>query len=113
MSARARLPNRRALQTVSFELRGQRFKAGFGQQLMELGELAPISEVFIGAQKPNSSLDCLASDGAILLSLLLQFGCDPETIAHAMRREPDGSPSSPLGFAADFVRTSHGAADGG
>lgn len=110
MNSRGRLPNRRALETVAFDLAGQRFKVGFGQELIAPGVLAPIREVFLGAQKPNSSLDCLASDGAILLSLLLQFGCDAKTIAHAMRREADGSPSSPLGFAADFIRA-HGALD--
>lgn len=109
MTDRARLPNRRAIETVAFEHDDQRFKVGLGRRLLAMstqgvGVFGPVQEVFINAQKPNSSVDCLASDGAILLSLLLQYGCPVATIAHAMKRNPDGSPASPLGFAADLLK---------
>jgi hypothetical protein len=60
-------------------------------------------EVFLNAQKVNTQADVLASDGAILMSMLLQYGCPPADIAHAMKRNPDGSPASPLGRAAAFL----------
>jgi hypothetical protein len=110
MTSRARLPNRRAIETVAFAHDDQRFKVGLGQELLAIvapgvGRMGPVREIFINAQKPNSSIDCLASDGAILLSLLLQYGCPLDTIAHAMKRNPDGSPASPLGFAADLLKS--------
>ena len=36
-------------------------------------------------------------------SMLLQYGCPAHDIAHAMKRNPDGSPASPLGRAAAFL----------
>lgn len=99
MTARNRLPNRRYHETVAVEFEEQRFKIGLGREAS--GHAA---EVFINAQKPNSPLDCLASDGAILMSLLLQHGCDAATIAHAMKKNPDGSPASVLGCAAHLLK---------
>lgn len=106
MTERQRLPNRRAHETVACEIMDQRFKIGLGRALVciERQHFGPIREVFISAQKPNSPIDSIASDGAILMSLLLQYGCPVETIAHAMKRNPDGSPSSPFGFAADLLQ---------
>lgn len=103
-SSRTRLPNRRSHETVAFVHSDQRFKIGLGRELLDAaGELGPVREIFITAQKPNSPLDCVAGDGAILMSLLLQHGVSIETIAHSMKRNPDGSPASPFGFAADLI----------
>jgi hypothetical protein len=105
MTPRDRLPNRRSHETLAFVHSDQRFKVGLGRALLDAprGELGPVREIFINAQKPNSPLDCVAGDGAILMSLLLQHGVSIETIAHAMKRNPDGSPASPFGFAADLI----------
>jgi len=62
-----------------------------------------VQEVFLNAQQANSQVDVLASDGAILMSMLLQYGCPPVDIHHAMKRNPDGSPASPLGRAAAYL----------
>ena len=43
------------------------------------------------------------SDGAILMSMLLQYGCSPAEIAKSMKRNSDGRPASPLGRAAAFL----------
>jgi hypothetical protein len=105
MTARHRLANRRAHETVAIEHEGQRYKVGLGRELVciERGRLGRIVEVFLNAQKVNSQADVLASDGAILISMLLQYGCPPADIAHSMKRNPDGSPASPLGRAAAFL----------
>ncbi len=105
MSPRHRLAHRRAHETIAIEHEGQRYKVGIGRELIciERARLGPIVEVFINAQKVNSPIDVLASDGAILMSMLLQHGCPPAVIAHSMKRNPDGSPSSPLGRAAAFL----------
>lgn len=105
MTSRHRLAGRRAHETVAIEHENQRYKIGLGRELVcvERQKLGPIVEVWLNAQKANSPLDVLASDGAILMSMLLQYGCPGENIAHAMKRNPDGSPASPLGRAAAFL----------
>jgi hypothetical protein len=105
MTDRHRLANRRSHQTIAIEHEGQRYKVGLGRELVcvEREQLGPIVEVFLNAQKVNSPLDVLASDGAILISMLLQYGCPPEDIARSMKRNLDGTPASPLGRAAAFL----------
>ena len=105
MTHRHRLANRRAHETVAIEHENQRYKIGLGREVVcgERGILGPIAEVFISAQKVNSPLDVLASDGAILMSMLLQYGCPAAEIAKSMKRTSDGSPASPLGRAAAYL----------
>ncbi|EJN11820.1 hypothetical protein PMI42_04834 [Bradyrhizobium sp. YR681] len=109
MIRRHRLANRRRHETIAIEHEGQRYKVGLGRELLCDGSCGgsvrygPIAEVFITAQKVNTQADVLAKDGAILMSLALQFGCPLDVIAHAMKRNPDGSPASPLGRAAAYL----------
>src|SRR4051794_14971467 len=94
MNPRRRPANRRFHETVAVEHEGQRFKIGLGH------EQGDVVEVFINAQQVNSTIDVLASDGAILMSLLIQYGHPIEEIAQSLKRNPDGSPASILGMAA-------------
>jgi hypothetical protein len=105
MTLRHRPAHRRTHETIAIQHEGQRYKVGLGRELIciERARLGPIVEVFLNAQQVNSQVDVLASDGAILMSLLLQYGCPREVIAHAMKRNPDGSPASPLGRAAAYL----------
>jgi hypothetical protein len=45
----------------------------------------------------------MASDGAVLASLLLQHGVDLETIRKALMRTPGGKALSPVGVALDAL----------
>jgi hypothetical protein len=60
-----------------------------------------VGEVFVDATKQNSTLDELAADAAVLLSLLLQHGALPAEIGHALRRSPNGAPASLIGAVVD------------
>jgi hypothetical protein len=102
---RCRPASRRAHETIAIVHENQRYKVGLGRELVciERERLGPIVEVFLNAQQVNSQVDVLASDGAILMSLLLQYGCPPEVIFHAMKRNPDASMASPLGRAAAYL----------
>lgn len=102
---RHRPVHRRAHETIAIVHEQQRYKIGLGRELacIERERLGPIVEVFLNAQKVNSQLDVLAHDGAILMSLLLQYGCPPAVIYHAMKRNPDASMASPLGRAAAYL----------
>ncbi|MCP1832806.1 hypothetical protein [Bradyrhizobium sp. USDA 4545] len=106
---RRRPAKRRELETIAIEHEGQRYKIGLGRSMLCDGScggaprLGSIDEVFLNGQKANSQLDVLASDGAILMSKLIQYGCPPADIFHAMKRNPDGSAASPLGRAAAYL----------
>ncbi len=106
---RRRIASRRVLETIAIEHEGQRYKIGLGREYICDGScgakprMGPIIEIFLNGQKVNSQADVMSSDGAIALSMLLQYGCPPADIAHAMKRNPDGSPASPLGRAAAFL----------
>jgi hypothetical protein len=99
---RHRPANRRAHETIAIEHEGQRYKIGLGREDVTEG-VCKIVEVFLNAQKVNSPIDVLVSDGAILMSMLIQYGCPPADIFHAMKRNPDGSAASPLGRAAAYL----------
>lgn len=103
MTARQRLAPRRDLETVAVEHEGQRYKVGLGREFSPPSTFGPVIEVFVNAQKVNSPVDVLVSDGAILMSLLLQYGHPAEEIAASLKRNPDGSPASPLGVAAKLI----------
>lgn len=105
MTARQRLAHRRSHETVAIEHENQRFKVGIGRELIcaEREQLGPVVEVFLNAQKVNSPIDALVSDGAILMSMLLQYGCPAEAIARSMKRTPGGEASSVFGVAARLI----------
>lgn len=69
-----------------------------------------LGEVFINTNKPNSAIDSLVGDVAILLSLLLQHGVTPKAIGHALRRCPRNNPQSFVGVAADILASIDGEA---
>jgi hypothetical protein len=96
MSERRRLPQRRGAIAVEIEHGGHRFR-------MQIGAFADgtPAEVFLDAAKQNSALDALAADSSILISLLLQHGCLPQEIGHALRRAPDGTAASLVGAVVD------------
>jgi hypothetical protein len=114
MTHRKRLANRRAVETFNVNVEGQRYKISLGREIsVKLGPLenprldesclGPVVEVWVNAQKVNSQADVLASDGAILMSLLIQYGHPIEDIVRSMKRQVDLSPASPLGVAAALI----------
>jgi hypothetical protein len=55
-------------------------------------------EVFLNANKIDSSADMVARDAAIMLSIMLQFGVPLSALADsALGKNADGSSSSPIG----------------
>lgn len=104
-SGRKRLHQRRSHEVIAIEHDGQRYKIGIGREIVciERGVFGPVVEVFLNAQKVNSPVDCLACDGAILISMLLQYGCAAAEIAKAIKRNPNGSPSSLFGHVANLI----------
>jgi hypothetical protein len=104
MTARHRLPNRRASELFDFEHAGQRYTLGISR--FANGQLA---EVFINSRgKSGSSAETSAKDAAIAASLALQHGADADAIRRALCRDPNGRPCGPLGCALDIVCSNGG-----
>jgi hypothetical protein len=98
MTNRRRLANRRSSVTSNVEHHGNRFRMTVGHY--ETGE---IGEIFLNADLANSAFDAFIGDAAILVSLLLQYGCPIREIAHALKRDSLGQPASPIGAALDRI----------
>jgi hypothetical protein len=60
-----------------------------------------IGEVFINGGKSGEMVESIARDGAVLLSLALQYGADLANIKSAITRDGQGSPSSIIGAVVD------------
>ncbi len=96
--ARERLPNRREAETFDLEALGLKFRATIGR--FDDGRLA---EVFLTNHKAGSMVGLLASDSAVLCSLLLQHGVPVDLIRRALMRDTKGRASSPLGHVLDLL----------
>jgi hypothetical protein len=98
MTARERLPQRRASLTLNLEHAGLYYTI----TLSRFPDGRP-GEIFVQNHKLSSAADIAARDSGILLSLLFQFGCPVETIAHAITRNSDGSASGVVGAILDKI----------
>jgi ribonucleoside-diphosphate reductase alpha chain len=98
MSARLRLPNRRASTTFVFEVGGLRYVATSSS--FDDGNPA---EIFITDHRAGSAAGIMASDAAIAASLALQHDCPLEVLRKALSRDSHGGASGPLGAALDQI----------
>jgi hypothetical protein len=98
MTARERLPNRRACLTFSFVCNNLDYTASIGR--FPDGRLA---EIFLSNCKAGSHSDAAARYSAVVCSLALQGGVSVETIRKALLRDAHGVASSLLGIALDLL----------
>src|SRR5262245_10939935 len=98
MTARERLPNRRASSVFELELHGLKYTASVSY----FADGRP-AEIFLQNHKPGSQSDSNARDSAVAASLALQHGCPLEVIRRAVLRDPQGRPATPLGAALDAL----------
>lgn len=95
---RQRLPNRRP--SVVFELEAGGLRYTCSASYFSDGRLG---EVFLNNHKSNSAADTNARDAAIVFSIAVQHGADPEVIRRALCRDEKGKASGPLGVALDRI----------
>jgi hypothetical protein len=95
---RQRLPNRRPAETFDLEITGLKYRVTVGY--FPNGDPA---ETFVCNHKAGNASDVAARDAGILLSLLLQHGCDVKTIAAAVSRNRDGSASGVVAAVLDAI----------
>jgi hypothetical protein len=97
---RIRLPNRHPCETFNIQ------HAGFAYVVsVSYFDAGQPSEVFISNHKRGGSVDVAVRDAGILVSLLLQHGCDATVIARAMTRNTDGSASGVVAAILDQILT--------
>lgn len=89
---RSKLPNRRAIETISFNFMGTAYSISFGRH-----ENGNISEVFVQAGKPGSEKEALTRDIGLAISVMLQHGLLISDLLPSVTRLDDGSPAGPLG----------------
>lgn len=98
LTSRNPLPQRRLSET--FELRHGGKNILFAVTLSRYPD-GKIGEVFISGAKAGSEIEAVARDGAVLLSIALQYNVPLKTIKHAITREQDGTPSTIVGAVID------------
>jgi hypothetical protein len=98
MTARRRLDNRRLCESFDLQIAQLSYKVSIGR--FPNGDLA---EAFISNHRSNSAADVAARDCGILISLLLQYGCEAGTIARALSRNTDGSASGVAAAVLDLI----------
>ena len=98
MTARERLPNRRASEIFDFESIAMCFTASVSRD-----HSGWVLEVFLDNHKAGSAIGTLVRDSAIVLSFALQHGADITAIGKALARDGAGRPLGPLGTAIDII----------
>ena len=98
MNARRALPLRRLCETFEIQHGGQNT-----QFVVTVGWYpdGSVGEVFVSGAKAGSAVEAVARDGAVLLSIAMQFGVPLDIVAHAITREADGSASTIIGAVVD------------
>jgi hypothetical protein len=102
-TTRRRLANRRLAETFQLTAEGLRYTCTVGR--FPDGSIA---ELFLSNEKSNSAADTHARDSAIVFSIALQCGADPEVIRRALSRDSQARPSGPLGTALDLITAEEG-----
>jgi hypothetical protein len=92
------LANRRHAETFEVTVAGLRYTCTVGR--FPDGSIA---ELFLSNHKTNSAADTNARDSAIVFSIAVQCGADPEVIRRALSRNSQNRASGPLGTALDVI----------
>jgi ribonucleoside-diphosphate reductase alpha chain len=98
MSERKRLPDRRASITLTFQVGGLTYTATISRY-----SDGGIGELFLNNHRSNSAADTNARDAAIVFSIAVQHGVNPELVRCALCRDSNGKASGPLGTALDII----------
>lgn len=96
MTARQTLPARRGCETFELTHKDNAYTVSIGFALD-----GRIAEVFITGTKAGSDQEAVARDGAVVLSIALQYGVPLATLASAITRSASGEPSSIVGAVID------------
>ena len=100
-TARRILPHRRHCETLELSHAGQTFSVSIGYYDRDLTGPGAPGEVFITGPKAGSDVEAVARDGAVILSIAMQFGVPLDVISGAITRGLDGVPMTIIGAVVD------------
>jgi hypothetical protein len=95
---RRTLPQRRSCETFEIDFGGLARSHTITLGYYDDGALG---EVFINGGKSGEAIEAIARDGAVILSLALQYGAELDNIKSAITRDAQGAPSSIIGAVLD------------
>ncbi|MEY9364828.1 hypothetical protein ABH994_007549 [Bradyrhizobium yuanmingense] len=98
MTERRVLPQKRRAET--FEIAWGGFDRRFAVTLGYYPD-GGIGEVFITGGKSGQEIEAIARDGAVAISLALQYGARIDSLVSAITRDEHGNPSSIIGAVLD------------
>jgi hypothetical protein len=98
MTERRILPQRRRSQTFDISFGGLARSHTITAGYYDDGKLG---EVFINGGKSGEQVEAIARDGAVILSVALQYGADLNSIKSAITRDEQGAPQSIVGVVVD------------
>lgn len=110
-STRRTLPHRRPSITFQAEhcASGQPTRFAVSVGFLDILDGVPVEpipvEVFISGTKAGSEVEATARDGAVLLSIALQYGVPLDVMRGAITRDQNGAPSSIIGAVVDQIAT--------
>ena len=93
---RETLPQRRACENMEITYANVQVSVALG-----FYDDGRVGEVFMSTRKAGTPVDTAARDTAVLLSLLLQYGCSTKIISRALTADAQGRPE---GLAGEVVR---------
>ena len=92
------LPGRRASETFEVTFSNVPVSVTFGRY-----DDGRVGEVFLSTRKAGSAVDIAARDTAVLMSLLLQYGCSAKIIGRALTADAHGRPEGLAGIVARII----------
>src|SRR5258708_22167283 len=98
MTARRTLPQRRRAETFEMDFGGLARSHTITLGFYDDGTLG---EVFINGGKSGEAVEAIARDGAVVLSLALQYEAELDNIRSAITRDAQGAPTSIIGAVLD------------
>jgi hypothetical protein len=104
MSERTRLPDRRVTETFTLTHADKAYtvSVGFFPPTLACPREHP-AEVFISGTKAGSDVEAVARDGAVLLSIALQYGVPLAVIQGAITRGRSDEPMTIIGAVVDLL----------
>jgi hypothetical protein len=97
---RVRLPDRRPCMTIVLVHNDRSYSVTLGFDVAN----NRVGEVFTHGAKVGSNMDAILDDTCIAISLLLQQGVEPTSLASSMSRLGDGkTPASIIGALTDLI----------
>ena len=97
---RQKIMNRRPSENHTVEFSGIPIEVSLGRD-PDRGSV--IREVFVTTRKLGSAVDIMARDITILMSFLLQYGCDMTEVVDVLTSDDHGNPEGVAGLIAALI----------